>query len=570
MSRRWHLPCMDEKSNNFRPVLILGAGINGCALARELLLNNVPVCLVDQRDIASGATAYSSRLIHGGLRYLEYGEFDLVRESLAERTRLLRLAPHLVKPLRLSIPTTNRFGGFVTSALRFIGWRWWPAGLPGQQRGLAMVRLGLNLYDAYARDPLLPRHSVARVTESPLPVDRSKYRWLCTYYDAQVPYPERLTLAMLRDAQELSKSSGVPLCVLTYHEAHLDGDLVRVTSRGDASVSEQFKPIAVVNATGAWVDRSLQRLEVPSELLIGGTKGSHLVTFHAGLRAALGDQGIYAEAGDGRPVFIMPLGDACLIGTTDIPWQQCPDEARATADEVEYLLDAVRTVLPDLRLSKTDVDFHYSGVRPLPYADQERPAGITRRHFLVRHEHAPLPVYSIVGGKLTTCRSLAQTAAAQILSDLGHETPATSEARVFPGGEDYPQDEQALTQVLQRLAQESRWSLESVKAIWQLHGSSTFEIVRKLSSELQGMIPDTVFPVSFVRWTIQNEWVRTLDDLVERRLMLLYHQRLTRACLAALAELLVREQHRAASEIAPMVASTAGRLSERYGKQVVD
>src|SRR5688572_3873967 len=185
-------------------VLILGAGINGAALARELVLNGLSVCVVDKADIASGATARSSRLIHGGLRYLEHGEFDLVRESLGERTRLLRLAPQFVQPLRLLIPVRTRFTGVPTAAGRFFGWQ--PGRLSRQPttRGLWLVRMGLRLYDAYAKDAVLPRHRAHRTGQpGTVPVNREKYRWQCSYYDAQIPFPERFVLAMLQDARQL-------------------------------------------------------------------------------------------------------------------------------------------------------------------------------------------------------------------------------------------------------------------------------------------------------------------------------------------------------------------------------
>ena len=140
-------------SNSKKPILILGAGINGAALARELLLNEVPVYLVDVADSASGTTAYSSRLIHGGLRYLEYGELDLVRESVEERTRWLKLAPQYVKPLKLFIPVERRFGGLVASAKRVLGLE--KSGSKATSRGLFAIAAGLKLYDKYARDPNL-------------------------------------------------------------------------------------------------------------------------------------------------------------------------------------------------------------------------------------------------------------------------------------------------------------------------------------------------------------------------------------------------------------------------------
>ena len=160
-----------------QPVLILGAGINGAALARELVLNGVPVWVVDKADIASGATAASSRLIHGGLRYLEYGELDLVRESLDERARLLRLAPQFVEPLRLYIPLTHRTGSFWRSVMRFFGAARSSflsrLALPGRrERGLWLVRMGLWLYDRFARDPEFPESSVVRVGEPGTPQAR--------------------------------------------------------------------------------------------------------------------------------------------------------------------------------------------------------------------------------------------------------------------------------------------------------------------------------------------------------------------------------------------------------------
>ncbi len=181
-------------------VLILGAGINGSALARELALNGLKVVVVDERDAAAGTTAYSSRLIHGGLRYLEYAEFDLVRESLAERTRWLRLAPHLVRPLRLFVPIRSRGGGLLSAARHFfhVGRQ---SGDTPEHRGLWAVGTGLWLYDRYARDPALPRRKIYAV-DSPevIGVDREKFRWLYAFSDAQLRYPERFTLALLEDA----------------------------------------------------------------------------------------------------------------------------------------------------------------------------------------------------------------------------------------------------------------------------------------------------------------------------------------------------------------------------------
>ena len=301
-------------------VVILGAGINGCALARELAINGLSIVVVDIGDVASGTTAYSSRLIHGGLRYLEYGDFALVRESLAERGRLLRLAPQFVRPLELFVPIRTRLSGVWTSAWRFLG-RSAPPATHG--RGMLLVWLGLVLYDAYARDPTLPKHRLHRVAgparptivpagSNPPPVNPAEYRWLASYYDAQVTYPERLTLALLSDACAAATEHGQSVQVFTYHQARLDGRRVVISPvvispvGGNSPAQEIAEPAAVINATGAWVDETLRRLAVPCERLMGGTKGSHFITAHAGLATALAGRAIYAEARDGRPVFILP------------------------------------------------------------------------------------------------------------------------------------------------------------------------------------------------------------------------------------------------------------------------
>src|SRR5438105_2683500 len=203
-----------------QPVLILGGGINGAAVARELVLNGVPVWLVDSADLASGATAYSSRLIHGGLRYLEFAEFSLVRESLEERARLLRLAPHLVKPLRLFIPVRNRWGGLAQAAGKFLG-------LPIRSkktvhRGLRVVQLGLWLYDRYSRDHSLPPRSLHRLGEEGVPeISSDVARRLWSYSDAQITFPERLVIDFLADARAIAEDKGLDFRVLTYHRASL-------------------------------------------------------------------------------------------------------------------------------------------------------------------------------------------------------------------------------------------------------------------------------------------------------------------------------------------------------------
>ena len=553
-------------------VLILGAGINGCALARELVLNGVGVTLVDTADIASGATAYSSRLIHGGLRYLEYGEFALVRESLEERTRLLRLAPQFVQPLQLYIPVENRFGGVISSAARFLGLeRWLRPNALHQPRGAWLVRAGLWFYDTYARDPSLPKRAVHQLGQaSTPPVNDAKYIALCSYFDAQVRYPERFTVALVEDARALATERGVPFDVLCYHEARLEGQRVSIAPVDEGAVGEarSLQPAAIVNATGAWVDLTLRRLHVEAPTLMGGTKGSHFVTHHAGLAKTLAGRGIYAEANDGRPVFVLPLGNAVLVGTTDEPYAGDPAEAVCSSRELDYLLATVNEIFPQFALTEADVELEYSGVRPLPANDDASPASVTRRHWMEEHAGAALPIYSIIGGKLTTCRSLAESSAATILARLGLPVRATSRGRPLPGGEvDADHKRRAA------LAQRFELPLETIERLWSLCGSRVEAICDEAAkcdnADWRTPLSGTWLPRGFARWVIEHEWVSRLDDLVERRLMLLYEPQLGEACLRELAVLLVAAGKLSAEAIDDEVNRTIARLAEHFDKRVL-
>jgi glycerol-3-phosphate dehydrogenase len=566
---------MQDSNLSSSPVLILGAGINGAALARELVLAGMPVVVVDTGDLARGATAYSSRLIHGGLRYLEYGEFDLVRESLAERTRLLRLAPQFVRPLKLFIPVSNRWGGLWESAMRFLNLRR-TADETAPHRGLWLVRAGLKLYDWYARDPTLPRHEVLSANSPAAPpVDRGRYRWLCAYYDAQIRYPERFVVALFEDARRLAEEQKLDFHLLTYHRASLAGSTVTVEALPDGSGTTSpiapFRPAAIINATGPWVDRTLERLHLPAEDLMGGTKGSHFVTSHDGLRAAVEPGGIYTEAGDGRPVFILPFGRSVLVGTTDLPFSGDPADAVASDAELDYLLSAVQLVFPQLKLTRADVQLHYSGVRPLPRVDAAVPAAITRRHWLQEHGGGEVPFFSVIGGKLTTCRSLAETSVATIRARLGlSATPRTSRERPLPGGEHYPPDEESLVRHWLEVADGTGCSLNQVRAVWGLCGTQTAEILSAIGADDRDNVPGTNFPRGFVRRVIAKEWVHRLADLVERRLMLLYDPRLNETTLRVLAELLVEAGRLPAVELEAEIRRTTERLKRHFGRSVSD
>lgn len=559
-----------------RPVLILGAGINGCAVARELALNGVPVWLVDSGDIARGATSRSSRLIHGGLRYLEYRDIGLVRESLRERERLLKLAPQFVTPLHLAIPVSTWLGGLGTAAFRFLGLA--RAGLSvtaSPRRGLVAVRLGLTLYDWLAGRSSLGSHRVASLradraakvgSESGTPrIDPRAFRWVCEYSDAQMLYPERFVLALLADARQSAGES--TLTIRTWSRVDREGTHFRITSHEGRE--ESIEPSLVVNATGAWGDLTLDSLNIENPRLFSGTKGSHLYSRHPGLRDALQGFGIYSEAGDGRLVFILPCGEGTLIGTTDLPFEQRPEEAVAGEHEVEYLLAMVNSVFDTVTLTADDVEMRHAGVRPLPRVETARTAAIPRGHSIHATRQDGLEVLTLIGGKLTTYRALAEEAADHILASLGQPRVAETTSRVIPGGEDWPASPEEFQSRQEEFADQHGLTAAQVAVVWSLIGNRFSEVFSADDSESgRGSLSGTDIPMAFVRWSIRNEDSVTLEDLVERRLLLTFSGGLTRQTLRELANELAASGRLDADAVEPAIDAATIRLRDYYGKAV--
>ncbi len=555
-----------------KPVLILGAGVNGACTARELALNGVPVWIVDKFDITFGATAKSSRLIHGGLRYLEYGDTALVHESLDERARLLKLAPQYVKPVKLYIPVRRRFGGLLSAGLKFTrltrtGFGAKAAKVLGGERGLETVRMGLRMYDFLSRGGGLPSHSVVRVGEAGPKVDASRFHWLAAYYDAQMLWPERFTLAVLEDARRAADEKGVEFRVLTHHRAKLVNGVVelRPTDPAPGSAVETLKltPSTIVNATGAWGDHTLKDLPAPTKRLFGGTKGSHIFTHQPALVQALNGEAVYAEADDGRLVFILPFEDSVLIGTTDERFETTPDQAVTTQQEIEYLVEMVNDVFPGVKLTADDIDAHYSGVRPLPYQADGTTGSIPRGHWIESTVTEGVPIDTLIGGKLTTCRALGEETADRILARLFVPRAVSTRDRPIPGADGLSQDVAANDRYWNEVASATGFSKETAVACGKLVGSRARGILAAIREpQDRELIFGTHFPRGFVRFVIGSEWVADLDDLVERRLMLTDRRHVAKSTLRQLAEFFPQADAETA------IRTCTNRLLQFYGVRV--
>lgn len=394
-------------------LIIVGGGINGAGIARDAALRGMRVCLVEQADFCNSTSRWSSRLIHGGLRYLEHAEFGLVRESLAERETLLAIAPHLVRPLPLLVPIYR-----------------------GARRGRTAIRAGMWLYDTLSAGKSLPRHRMldAGATLAATPgLQREGLLGAASYFDAQATFPERLVLENLLAAQ----AAGARLHSYARAERVLveGGRIigVQVAHLRTGTVATLRAPL-VVNAAGPWVDRLLGSLPGRRPRpLIGGSKGTHIVVDRLD---GLGEAACYAEAAaDGRPFFIIPWNGLTLIGTTDIAFDGDPAAARADPAEIDYLLAETRRLFPAAGLVRGDIHYAYTGVRPLPAAAPGRnQAAITRRHHVRHHRLVARGLYSVIGGKLTTYRSLAEEVVDRLARKLPRDLrPCTTARELLPG-----------------------------------------------------------------------------------------------------------------------------------------
>ena len=322
-------------------LIVIGGGINGAGVARDAAMRGLKTILLEKNDFASGSSSWSSRLIHGGLRYLEYFEFPLVREALKEREVLFNSAPHLVEPLLLTIPIYR-----------------------DRSRPYWKIWAGMILYDFFSFDKTVPIHRMLNQTKFQQlfrAIDRENLAGGAQYYDGQVAMAERLCLENVIAAQEAGAE------VLNYVEVtnlEIQGDRITQAICFDKLSETNFElsvnpQTMVINTAGPWVDRVCQQANQPigNSRKMGGTKGSHIIVDRF---PGTVEEGFYVEAkSDGRPFFILPWLDKYLIGTTDLPFDRNLDQIKADNSEIDYLIQETNSIFPNANLSRQDVLFYY-------------------------------------------------------------------------------------------------------------------------------------------------------------------------------------------------------------------
>ncbi len=541
-------------------VLIVGGGINGAGLFRELALQDVNVLLVEKSDFCSGSSAAPSRMIHGGLRYLEYGETKLVRESLRERDAMLRNAPHYVRPIETVMPLYSWFNGLFAAIPKFIRGKGRPS-----QRGAVIAMIGLTAYDIYTRSGrMVPKRtfSTRRKTLESLPGLGSGVVGAASYWDAQISYPERLALELIQDGEAASRTATALNYVSFVEMSDGDGVVVRDEVTGDRAT---LHPRIVVNATGGWIDLTNAALGARTRS-IDGVKGSHLVIDDPGLHDELAGRMVYFENSDQRICIVCPWQGKVLAGSTELPIAN-PDEAVCTPEERQYILDSLAEVFPHRSIDPASIVSTFSGVRPLLAGDSETSNEMSRDHACteVSVPGSSLPIYSMPGGKWTTFRSFAAEVADIALDRLKLDRNVSTDDLPIGGGRDYPRDASARDEWLRTLARTSSLPLERVEMLFDRYGTKAVAIAKDAGGAMdQPLAHCASYSVREIRWIIQHEKVRRLEDVVLRRSNLALLGQVSMPLLEELSQLFATTLGVAEPERERALHATARLLSERF------
>jgi len=520
----------------YADVLVVGGGINGIATFRDLAMQGVDVALVERGDFVSGASAASSHMIHGGIRYLENGEFRLVHEAVTERNALLKTAPHYVRPLQTTIPVYSTFSGLLSAPLRFLRHG---KGRP-RERGALLIKIGLVIYDSFSRGGgLLGRGTVpphefrgrARSLQQ-LPQLNPSVKYTATYWDASLQDPERLALDVLHDGM----SAGGDRARAANYTAAVGAAEGKVVLRDvDAGEEFAFTASVIVNASGPWTDLTNEAIGDPTRYM-GGTKGSHIVLDHDELLAATGGRELFFEHSDGRIVLIYPLKGKVLVGTTDLE-HDMHDPIVCTEEEVDYFLALIGSVFPTIAVSREQIVFRFAGVRPLPGHGDLAPGFVSRDY---RIEAAPLPgpvgatVLSLVGGKWTTFRASAAHLSDRVLELLALPRRRSTKGVPIGGGAGYPRSERARRQWLAPYAADI--GLARAAELLDRYGTRAAEVITALGPDDAPLRAAPGYSVDELRHLARTEQVVHLDDLLLRRTSIAFTGGATQAAAAEVAE----------------------------------
>jgi glycerol-3-phosphate dehydrogenase len=468
-------------------IFVIGGGINGAGIARDAAGRGLSVVLCEKDDLAEGTSSRSGKLVHGGLRYLEYYEFRLVREALIEREVLLRAAPHIIWPMRFVLPHSP------------------------QDRPAWLVRLGLFLYDHLGGRKKLPGTRTLDLRRDPEGAPLlDRYTRGFEYSDCWVD-DARLVVINAVDAAEQGAT------VLTRTPAvsarREDGAWTITTRDARSGETRQFRARCIVNAAGPWISDVIGRVAGSnSKRNVRLVKGSHIIVpkFWQGANAYL------VQNHDKRVIFINPYeGDKALIGTTDITYEGRAEEVRAEESEVEYLIAAVNRYFKQ-KLRRQDVLHTFSGVRPLFDDGEGNPSAVTRDYVFDLDESGGAPLLNVFGGKITTFRELAERGLARLRHVFPQMGPDWTHDAPLPGGDIPGADYETFANTL---SESHPWLPRSlVHHYGRLYGSRAEAVIAGATGiEGLGRHFGGLFYEAEARYLVAREWAQTPEDILYRR-----------------------------------------------------
>jgi glycerol-3-phosphate dehydrogenase len=509
------------------PVLIVGGGINGTGTFRDLSLQGVECLLVERGDFCAGASRAPSRMIHGGLKYLETGEFRLVRESASERNRLLENAAHYVAPLELIIPIYSWFGGTWAAARKFFR-------LPAKmtERGALVIKLGLWLYDIYgALNRVVPRHRMIARQDvlREIPDLDPKIRLAASYYDAWIISPERLVVELALDGMAARPGN------LALNHVRFVGVQGNEVELQDAASGETYRLSCdiLINAAGAWIDKVNMAASASAPRMIGGTRGSHLMLDLPALAETIHGRMIYFETLGGRICIVSNFMGHVLLGSTDVPVDD-PEGVTCEDSEVDYLLDAFRRVFPDVPVARSDIFFSYAGVRPLPASDASDPGAISRDHSIGEMPPAGerrFPILSLVGGKWTTFRAFSAEITDNVLKRLGKSRQYSTDTVPIGGGVGLSQAAGPTEQLLGDIVRNHGLSRGRARQLVARYGARASGVAAALARGDHALTALPEFSREEIAQVCDTEFVETAEDFLFGRTSVFLERPLGHAAL---------------------------------------
>ncbi len=476
----------DKVNTQTFDLAVIGGGIVGTGIARDAALRGIKTLLVDKEDYGYGTTSTSTRLVHGGFRYLRQLEFGLVRQDMREREILLHIAPHLVHPLPFLMPITSF-------------------------RDRVIMALGMRLYDILSFDKSLPSyhyHSRKKTLEIEPGLVIDNLRGSYHFYDCQIPFAERLCI------ENILSATGHGAIVLNHakcSEIRKEGDTVTGILIEDTLTGNSYDVSTrmVINAAGPWMDIVHGKLDTGSEPMMRRTKGIHLVTPSISEKA-----NVLFSHSDGRLFFVIPWEGYSLIGTTDTDYSDDSDTVAADIEDVDYLLKEVGRAFPGLK--KEDIYYAFAGLRALAGSPDGSASNVTRGHRLIDHEKTDgiKGAISIVGGKLTGYRAVSEETVDTVAEKLGIDKSCITAKTPLPGAP------ALLPEELAEIAEEKEFSVETITHLHNLYGSRLRQVIDMAEKDPKGkqqICPHSNDIIAQIWHAVENEQALTPADFLLRR-----------------------------------------------------